>query len=170
MTNFFFAFFSFFIPNHFCLIAIAASDAGVTAEEEEPEVEVVVEPETELVLLGWLPAELPFVTEAFSRIFSDAATDFLLFALVSCCCCCCDFCLELFVEFEAAEGVFWLLLFRLLFEDWRLDSNFSELGTLGGALVSPLLPLEQVMEGGEEGVAFGVDEPVEELTFSWLFP
>ena len=142
MTNFFFAFFFlFFIPNHFCLIAIAASDAGVTAEEEEPEVEVVVEPETELVLLlGWLP-ELPFVTEAFSRIFSAAAADFLLFALVSCCCC--DFCLELFVEFEAAEGVFWLLLFRLLFEDWRLDSNFSELGTLGGALVSPLLPLEQ---------------------------
>lgn len=81
MTNFFFV--SFFkIPNHFCLIAIAASDAGVTAEEEEPEVEVVVEPETELVLLGWLPAELPLVTEAFSRIFSDA-TDFLLFALVS---------------------------------------------------------------------------------------
>ena len=124
------------------MIAIAASDAGVTAEEEEPEVEVVVEPETELVLLGWLPAELPLVTEAFSRIFSDA-TDFLLFALVSCCWCC-DFCLELFVEFEAAEeGVFWLLLFRLLFEDWRLDSNLSELGTLGGALVSPLLPLEQ---------------------------
>ena len=139
MTNFFFAFLSFFIPNHFCLIAIAASDAGVTAEEEEPEMEVVVEPETELVLLGWLP-ELPLVTEAFSRIFSDA-TDFLLFALVSCCCC--DFCLELFVEFEAAEGVFWLLLFRLLFEDWRLDSNLSELGTLEGALVSPLLPLEQ---------------------------
>ena len=140
MTNFFFV--SFFkIPNHFCLIAIAASDAGVTAEEEEPEVEVVVEPETELVLLGWLP-ELPLVTEAFSRIFSDA-TDFLLFALVSCCWCC-DFCLELFVEFEAAEeGVFWLLLFRLLFEDWRLDSNLSELGTLEGALVSPLLPLEQ---------------------------
>jgi len=62
--------------------------------------------------------------------------------------------------------VFWLLLFRLLFEDWRLDSNLSELGTLGGALVSPLLPLEQVMEGGEEGVAFGVDEPVEELMLS----
>lgn len=148
------------------MIAIAASDAGVTAEEEEPEVEVVLEPETELVLLGWLPAELlPFVTEAFPRIFSDAAAaDFLLFALVSCCCC--DFCLELFVEFEAAEGVFWLLLFRLLFEDWRLDSNFSEFGTLGGALVSPLLPLEQVMEGGDEGVAFGVDEPVEELMLS----
>jgi len=146
------------------LIAIAASDAGVTAEEEEPEVEVVVEPETELVLLGWLFPLLPFVTEAFPRIFSDAAAaDFLLFALVSCCCC---VFLELFVEFEAAEGVFWLLLFRLLFEDWRLDSNFSELGTLGGALVSPLLPLEQVMEGGEEGVAFGVDEPVEELMLS----
>lgn len=62
--------------------------------------------------------------------------------------------------------MFWLLLFRLLFEDWRLDSNLSELGTLGGALVSPLLPLEQVMEGGEEGVAFGVDEPVEELMLS----
>jgi len=146
------------------LIAIAASDAGVTAEEEEPEVEVVVEPETELVLLGWLFPLLPFVTEAFPRIFSDAAAaDFLLFALVSCCCC---VFLELFVEFEAAEGVFWLLLFRLLFEDWRLDSNFSELGTLGGALVSPLLPLEQAMEGGEEGVAFGVDEPVEELMLS----
>ena len=105
------------------MVAIAASDAGVTAEEEEPEVEVVLEPETELVLLGWLPAELlPFVTEAFSRIFSDFL---LLFALVSCWWCC-DFCFELFVEFEAAEGVFWLLLFRLLFEDWRLDSNFSE--------------------------------------------
>lgn len=66
------------------------------------------------------------------------AADFLL--LVSC-----NF------LFEAADDVF------RLFEE-RLDSI---VGTGGGALVSPLLPLEQAMEGGEEGVAFGVDEPVE---------
>lgn len=59
---------------------------------------------------------------------------------------------------EAAVDVF-----RLLEE--RLDSVVI----LGTAFVSPLLPLEQAMEGGEEGVALGVDEPVE-LIQSLLLP
>jgi len=54
-------------------------------------------------------------------------------------------------------------VFRLLEE--RLDSVVI----LGTAFVSPLLPLEQAMEGGEEGVALGVDEPVE-LIQSLLLP
>ena len=60
---------------------------------------------------------------------------------------------------EAAEDV----LLRLLEE--RLDSV-----VVGTEFVSPLLPLEQAMEGGEEGVALGVDEPVEELIQSLLLP
>lgn len=78
---------------------------------------------------------------------TPAAADFLLLLVWSPC--------NFFVE--AAEDVF-----RLLEE--RLDSV-----VLGTAFVSPLLPLEQAMEGGEEGVALGVDEPVE-LIQSLLLP
>jgi len=130
--------------NHFCLMAIAAASEGVTAEEEAVTAAGVVQ-DTDALLEDTGPPLLPFVVPLEP---DPAADDFLLLLVWSPC--------NFFVE--AAEDVF-----RLLEE--RLDS-VVELGT---AFVSPLLPLEQAMEGGEEGVALGVDEPVE-LIQSLLLP